>query len=412
MHILRPLLLLVALLPLSAGAAKLPRWTAARGDPAKPLGGWPRVSNASASMVYRATSAVGTYNHAAMLTYGGEAGDAPLFTLSWKNSPRDEDSPGQRVLYSQSADGEHWTPTDGTNELFPNISSSRAPAALFAGPFAWLSGRLYASASPTQFCLWPDAYAPVLLLRRVFTNATGALGPAFWASPQPPPQFAEAARLAGVRNLTEVDAQAQADAAALLAGALPCDVPGGDATATKCEGCGGGCQSWKAAAGLANERTHYTVPGAAGGHAATDDVLLYRSKDDVLYASVRSAPGAAAWSAPTKTDVPNDNSNINTGDLPDGRRYLVSNAMPFKIRDPLVIATSRDGADWDTARVAMTCTDMPGGSNCAPRYAGKAKNPGPSYPQAVAVPALGSVFVVATNNKEDVIVGRLPLSSL
>ena len=154
------------------------------------------------------------------------------------------------------------------------------------------------------------------------------------------------------------------------------------------------------------------MPGAAGGHAATDDVLLYRSKDDVLYASVRSAPGAAAWSAPAKTDMPNDNSNINTGDLPDGRRYLVSNAMPFKIRDPLVIATSRDGADWDTARVAMTCTDMPGGSNCAPRYAGKAKNPGPSYPQAVAVPALGSVFVVATNNKEDVIVGRLPLSSL
>jgi hypothetical protein len=156
------LVLAAALLARAAGA-KLPRWTAARGDPAKPLGGWPRVSGATASIVYRATSAIGSYNHAAMLTYGGEEGDAPLFTLSWKNSPVDEDEPGQRVLYSQSTSGATWTPTDGkTNILFPNISSNRAPAALFAGPFAWVGGRLYASASPTQFCLFPDAYAPVL----------------------------------------------------------------------------------------------------------------------------------------------------------------------------------------------------------------------------------------------------------
>ena len=150
---------------------------------------------------------------------------------------------------------------------------------------------------------------------------------------------------------------------------------------------------------------------AAGGHAATDDVLLYRSKDDVLYASVRAAPGAAAWAAPAKTDMPNDNSNINAGALPDGRRYLFANAMPFAIRDPLVVATSADGAAWDTARVAITCTDLPS-SNCTARFAGKYKNPGPSYPQAVAVPALGAVFVVATNNKEDVVVTRLPLESL
>jgi len=414
---LLPAALLVApvlFLARAAGAASVPRWTAARGDASKPLGGWPRVSGATASIVYRATSAIGSYNHAAMLTYGGEEGDAPLFTLSWKNSPVDEDEPGQRVLYSQSTSGATWTPTDGkTNVLFPNISSTSAPAALFAGPFAWVGGRLYASASPTQFCLFPDAYAPVLLLRRVHTNASGVLGPAFWASPQSPPKFAAAARLAGVRDLAEVDVQAQADAAALLAGALPCDVPGGDATATKCKACGGGgCQKWSAAAALGNERTHYTVPGAAGGHNATDDVLLYRSKDSLLYASVRSAPGADAWSAPKKTDMPNDDSNLNAGALPDGRRYLLLNAMKYKIRDPLVIATSRDGAAWDTARVAMTCTDLPDGSDCKARYAGKAKNPGPSYPQAVAVPALGAVFVVATNNKEDVVVAMLPLGSL
>ena len=85
--------------------------------------------------------------------------------------------------------------------------------------------------------------------------------------------------------------------------------------------------------------------------------------------------------------------------------------MPAKIRDPLVIATTADGVAFDTARVAMSCTDLPN-TTCTARYAGKSKNPGPSYPQAVAVPALDAVFVVATNNKEDVVVARLPLSSL
>jgi hypothetical protein len=44
----------------------------------------------------------------------------------WKNSPRDEDQPGQRVLFSSTTDGVTWTPTDGTNVAFPNMSTVRA----------------------------------------------------------------------------------------------------------------------------------------------------------------------------------------------------------------------------------------------------------------------------------------------
>ena len=36
---------------------------------------------------------------------------------------QDEDQPGQRVMYSQSLDGVAWTPADGTNILFPNVST-------------------------------------------------------------------------------------------------------------------------------------------------------------------------------------------------------------------------------------------------------------------------------------------------
>lgn len=39
-------------------------------------------------------------------------------TVSWKNAPETEDTPGQRILYSQSNDGVVWTKA---TMLFPNM---------------------------------------------------------------------------------------------------------------------------------------------------------------------------------------------------------------------------------------------------------------------------------------------------
>ena len=82
----------------------------------------------------------GMYNHAAMLQYF----DAAIH-LSWKNAPEEEDTPGQRVLYSSSSDGTSWSKAQ---VLFPNMSTDTTPVAQFAGPFATLNGHLYASATP------------------------------------------------------------------------------------------------------------------------------------------------------------------------------------------------------------------------------------------------------------------------
>src|SRR5205085_200239 len=94
----------------------------------------------------------------------------------------------------------------------------------------------------------------------------------------------------------------------------------------KCEACSGGCQAWPsipARLQLSNERTHYTRPGPGG----PEDVLLYRSKSNRLFASVRGPGGAAAaWSEPAPTDIPDDNANVNAGTLADGRVFLLSNA--------------------------------------------------------------------------------------
>ena len=111
------------------------------------------------------------------------------------------------------------------------------------------------------------------------------------------------------------------------------------------------------------------------------------------------------------------NSNLNAGTLPDGRVYLVSNPCPNLTevgarRDPLVVATSADGLRFDRAVAVMSCAVLGG---CEARYSGSSKNPGPSYPQAVAVtapPELAALYVVATNNKEDVIVTTGPWAEL
>jgi hypothetical protein len=98
------------------------------------------------TVVYRATKALGGYNHAAMLDYHNSS----LF-LSWKNSPRDEDSPGQRIMHAASTDGRTWTRTDGTNILFPGMNDTSSNttlgrfAKLFGGPTVVLNGKRYAT---------------------------------------------------------------------------------------------------------------------------------------------------------------------------------------------------------------------------------------------------------------------------
>jgi hypothetical protein len=58
----------------------------------------------------------------------------------------------------------------------------------------------------------------------------------------------------------------------------------------------------------------------------------------------------------------------------------------------------------------MTCHALDNVTGCEPRYAGKSKNAGPSYPQAIAVTApdaLAGFYVGASANKEDIWVTKL-----
>ena len=67
-----------------------------------------------------------------------------------------------------------------------------------------------------------------------------------------------------------------------------------------------------------------------------DVVLIRRSYKKLSHLSLGGS--GAAWRQLERTgcaDIPDDNGNLNAGSLPDGRVYLLSNAMPNVNRDPL-----------------------------------------------------------------------------
>ena len=433
---------------------RLPSWSAPMPDGKKPLGGYSKLKPTWTSQIHHGVpqpphgTGNGTYNHNVMAAYVDGSG----FAVSWKNCQVDEDCNGQRMLIALSKDGTPGSWSKIPLLLFPNMSAHGGPpGTMEPGPPIHINGRLYFAGSPgvnnrthdssaqgSQFCLWPDPleprncgppsnvavqYVDTLLMREVKLGAEwGTLGDVFWASETGPPLFAAATAALGIKTLVEMDPQTAGDLKSLGGSTAPtpsCDPK--RSGSTKCEACPGGCQLQNTInyhLGIANERTHWVAVNQ------TFDVIAYRSEDHQLWASTRNlstTTGTAKqtdWLPIAVTNIPNDNSNLNAGQLPDGKIYLVHNPVSGgpNGRDPVTVATSKDGLDFSTVAVVLTCTDLPDPtSTCKPRWPGKSKNPAPSYPQAIAVtspPSLAAFYVIASSNKEDIWITRFEYDQL
>lgn len=359
------------------------------------------------------------------------------------------------------------------NVLFPALNTTKQQAAMFIGPPIVINGRFYVGASPgvptdaaagAQYCLWPDPVSPrncgppgqkqsegILVMREIqnLVIEDVRLGPMFWASGAAPEGWEAAGAIYGIKTLAEMDKHTQHDMKQLRPDLplAPCDLAQGT---LKCEACIGGCQLYDRAiphgavqgeesTKIGNERAHYSVPKG--------DVILYRSgSDPYLFASVRAIGGLQTdWSVPVKTDIPNDESNLNAGHLPDGRVYLLNNPVyepklggertsygvtapggratdvgALRFRDPITVATSAAGVNFDSVAAVISCTKLSKNSTCAPRHqpggVSGGKNPGPSYPQGLTVvapapAAIRGFYVVCSNNKEDIWITKLEFES-
>lgn len=149
------------------------------------------------------------------------------------------------------------------------------------------------------------------------------------------------------------------------------------------------------------------------------DIILYRSKAKLpnhLYASYRDSP-TAQWQGPYVTNITDDVANINAGNLPDGRAYLVSNAMVNIFRDPLYLSTTDStNLQFVQTHVIVSCEmpifespQQPWG--CLQRYAGRAKQGGCEYAQALPVNG-GNMYVIFSLNKEDIWIATIPLTQI
>ena len=141
---LRPLLLLPLLaLRDASGSTALPSWTAPQPNASAPLGGYERLErDFLANVAYADEEDLGTYNHNVMFSYDVGFGG---FFIYWKNGLLEEDSNGQRVMFSSSADGQAWSKPQ---ELFPNMTLPGVPAAHEPAPPVQINGRVYAATSP------------------------------------------------------------------------------------------------------------------------------------------------------------------------------------------------------------------------------------------------------------------------
>ena len=135
-------------------------------------------------------------------------------------------------------------------------------------------------------------------------------------------------------------------------------------------------------------------------------VTPFRNTSGYLFASV-SKDNGVSWSVPQRTNFADSRARFCTGQLPDGRFYIISNPGAGRSRrfgtgnrTLLTIAFIKDGVIFDQAFVLR-------GEPAVHRFSGRGKSNGWQYPHAVVFQ--NQLCITYSVNKEDIGVTRLAL---
>jgi hypothetical protein len=146
------------------------------------------------------------------------------------------------------------------------------------------------------------------------------------------------------------------------------------------------------------EPTYFTRPDGIEVGIFRDDSRGFR-----LYSAVRDQE-TDNWSLAKKTNIPDSPSKTVSGVLPDGSVFIVGNFFDkLWMRDPLLLARSKDGIHFDEAHVLRAGASQPTERNQFDR-----KGPGFQYPNAVVTE--DSLWVTYSISKEQIAISRIPLT--
>lgn len=143
-----------------------------------------------------------------------------------------------------------------------------------------------------------------------------------------------------------------------------------------------------------------------GAFFETDDGTLHmllRSNENILWCT-ESRDNGESWCEPFKTGFSDDGTKFDCGRLPDGRFYVVSNAVPKNnARNPLVLSISEDGELFDSRYIIRDEQyDM--------RFEGGCKIGLYAYPNTLIKD--GYMYVIYSKQKEAVEVTRIALEDI
>lgn len=305
--------------------------------------------------------------------------------LMWSNGLTHEDHNGQRILYSSTVDGEHWS----------------KPAVLAAdhdgpGPLACVAAGWHDAGETlvAYYTAIPEGKPGVDERNTLFylTTKDGRT----WSEPQ---KLAQGFFIEGPRRLP--------GGRLLMNGQWARRQP-----RLRYSDSADGINGWRDGA-IREIEGVYSFPEPSWFVRPDNSVvMIFRTKsgDPWIYAS-ESRDQGQTWSTPVKTNFPDATARAFAGNLPDGTAFIISNpaTTPSKThpnigrRNPLTIALSDDGVVFDRAyAIRAEPTSM--------RFPGKNKVHGWQYPAAIVWKDF--LYVAYSINKEDEGVSRIKLSDL
>jgi len=329
------------------------------------------------------------------------------YIAMWSNGRRDEDAPGQRVLFAVSPDGSAWsTPAS----LLDSRRGTHGELVLTAAGFHQHDGRLVAYIGSYEYNpevlehgqRRPDdrGHTGTNLLAMTSTDGMQWDGPLDLRLPIVPnhgPQRTASGRLIISGNIS---------------------FPFTDDA--------GGLEGWRmtgiyppalAETIVDDSESFWQVQAIMGWPVGLCEGSFYQTGDGILHMLLRSNAerlwlteshdDGTTWSTPKATDFSDNATKFHFGRLPDGRYYYVGcpDAEPRWRRSPLVLSLSRDSRHFDQHFLLADDT-----TPYTSRAEGLHKGGDYGYPHTLI--HSGELHVIVSRKKEAVEVLHVPLAAL